>query len=114
MTRLPSSTSPTAYSSTIPLFTAFLRLPDILVSSARFRPEVTRKVRATREEELKKIRKLDEEEKSEERRTKLEVARKKERDEKLRGLSSEEQKKFLEKERTMELRRGQKKRSMKA
>lgn len=114
MTHLPSDTSAASYSTTIPIFSYFLRLPDILVNSAHFRPEVTRKIKATREEELKKIKKLDETEKTEERRLEKDAQRKKERDEKLRTMTPDEQKKFLEKERTTDLRRGQKKRSMKA
>lgn len=43
----------------------------------------------------------------------MEKDKKKDRDAKLRGLSAEEQRKLLEKERATDLRKGQKKRSMK-
>ncbi|KAK3068565.1 hypothetical protein LTR53_013765 [Teratosphaeriaceae sp. CCFEE 6253] len=95
------------------LFALFLRLPDHLVSTAHFRPEALRKIRATREEETRKIRKGDEEEKAGERRTTAERVKKEERDRKLGRLSDVEQKKFLERERDKEQRKGQKKKTMK-
>ena len=66
-----------------------------------------RRVRATRDEEAKKIKKVDTDEKAEERRLELEKKKKVERDAKLKGLNSEEQKKFLEKERTRDFRKSQ-------
>ena len=96
---LPPSTSPTAYAATLPLFTYFLRLPDTLVNTAHFRPEVGRKIRATREDEIKKLKKVDTEEKAEERRLEEGKKKKEERERKLKGLSAEEQRKFLERER---------------
>jgi len=86
------------YSSTLPLFQAFLRLPDHLASSAHFRPEVRRKITATREAEMKKLKKVSDEEAEEERRKVSEKMKKDERDRKMKGLSAEEQRKFLEKE----------------
>lgn len=82
-------------------------MPDALANVAHFRPEVMRKVRATREEEAKRIKKLGSDEKAEERRLNAEKQKKQERDAKLSALSSAEQKKFLEKERTREFRKSQ-------
>ncbi|KAI4171077.1 MAG: hypothetical protein LQ343_004489 [Gyalolechia ehrenbergii] len=112
--RLPSSTSASAYSSTLPLFEYFLHLPDLLVSAAHFRPEVTRKIRTTREEETKKLKKADEGEKAEERRLEAEKRKKEMRDTRLKGLSAEEQRKFLEKEREKGQKKQEKKMSRKA
>lgn len=66
-------------------------------------------MRATREEEARKIRKIFDDEKAEERRTAAEKAKKTEREAKLRGLSAEEQRKMLERERVGDLRKGAKK-----
>ena len=68
-----------------------------------------KRARATREEEIKKIKKLDIDEKAEERRTQQEKLKKQERDAKLKGLTSDQQKKFLEKERAKEFRKSQSK-----
>ena len=111
---LPSKTSPSAYDSTLPLFTHFLRLPDHLASQAHFRPEVTRKIRTVREEEQKKITKASDEEKAEERRAESEKKKKEMRDQKMRGMSAEEQRKFLEKERERSGKKNEKKMSRKA
>jgi len=108
--RLTSSGTPQS----LALFQAFLRLPDHLVSSAHFRAEVLRRVKATREEVSKKIKKLDDEEKAEERKTLSDKAKKDERERKLKGLSAEDQRKFLEKEREKDQRRRQGKKTMKA
>jgi hypothetical protein len=86
------------YSSTFPLFQAFLRLPDDLAQNAHFRPEVKRKINTTREAEMKKLKKVSDEEAEEERRQLSEKMKKEERDRKLKGMSAEEQRKFLEKE----------------
>jgi hypothetical protein len=108
--RVPSNSKD--YISTLPIFTYFLRLPDYLVQNARFRPEAIRKIRQTREEEIKRIKKADDEEKAEERKLKGDKEKKEKRDALLNALSGEEQKKFLDKEREKELRRSQKKRTM--
>lgn len=120
-TTIPSSGSSTAYSSsgngqqdTIPLFRAFIRIPDMLVSSTRFRPEAMKRVRATREEEQRKLKKIDEGEKADARRSRAEKEKKEERDKKLKSLSAEEQRKYLERERATDLRRSQKRRTQKA
>lgn len=96
------------------LLGAFLRLPDHLVSAAHFRPEAMRKVRATREEETRKIKKLDEDEKAEERRTMSDKLKKEERDRKLASMKPEEQKKFLDRERAKERDKGMRKKTMRA
>ncbi|CAI7570352.1 unnamed protein product [Penicillium palitans] len=92
------ASSPSGYASTLPLFNQFLRLSDKLVASAHFRGEVMRKVRNVREEEIKKLRRIDEEEKAEERRIAAEKIKKDERERILRGLSADEQRKFLDRE----------------
>ncbi|KAH8805665.1 putative UPF0674 endoplasmic reticulum membrane protein [Xylogone sp. PMI_703] len=109
--KLPSSDD---YSSILPLFDYFLRLPDILVQSAHFRPEVMRKVRATREETIRRLQKADEEGKAEERALEREKAKKLKRDLELKGLDAKAQKKYLEKEKEKELRKSQKKQTMRA
>jgi hypothetical protein len=81
------------------LVSAFIRLVDHLAAKAHFRPEVMRKIKATREDELRKLKKVIDEETKEERETKKAEEKKAEREKKLRGMSDKEQKKFLEKER---------------
>ena len=112
--KLPSGSSPSAHDSTLPLFNHFLRLPDLLASQGHFRPEVTRKIRTVREEEQKKITKASDEEKADERRLETEKKKKEIRDQKMRGMSAEEQRKFLEKERERSGKRNEKKMSRKA
>jgi hypothetical protein len=104
--KLPSSG---AYSSVLPLFQYFIRLPDTLVQSAHFRPEVMRKVRTTREDAIKRLQKVDDEEKAEERALEREKAKKLKRDMELKGLTAAEQKKYLEKEKKQEMKKSQKK-----
>jgi hypothetical protein len=108
--RMPSS----GYDATMPLFNLFLRLPDVLVSSAHFRPEVVRKLRSTREEEIRRLRKADEEEKAEERKLAAEKVKKEERERLLRGMSAEDQRKYLEREKEKEQRRMMKKTTRRA
>ena len=112
--RIPSSSQPSAYEPTIPLFSYFLRLPDLLAQHAKFRPEVRRKIQSIREEEQKKLRKASDEEKSEERRLEGEKKKKEMRDNRLKGMSAEEQRKFLEDERKRGMKRQEKKMSRKA
>ncbi|OAQ70326.2 hypothetical protein VFPPC_02809 [Pochonia chlamydosporia 170] len=107
--RLPSGNS---YDSLLPIFSYFLRLPDFLVQNARFRPEVLKKVRATREAMISQIKKTAEEEKNEERLWEKEKAKKAKRDADLKGLDAKAQKKYLEKEKEKDLRRSQKKMTM--
>ena len=111
---LPSGSSPSAHDPTLPIFNYFLRLPDQLASQAHFRPEVIRKIRTVREEEQKKIAKASDEEKAEERRVESEKKKKEIRDQKMRGMSAEEQRKLLEKERERSGKKHEKKMSRKA
>lgn len=108
--QIPSS----GYESTIPLYSLFLRLPDTLVAGAHFRPEVGRKLRNAREEEIRKLRKADEEEKAEERKFAAEKIKKEERERLLRGMTAEEQRKYLEKEKEKEQRKMMKKSTRRA
>jgi len=112
-TRITLSVKLSSNPTTEKLFAYFLRLPDILVSQAHFRPEVMKKIRGTREEEIRKIKKVDEAEKAEERKLEADKAKKELRESKLKGMSAEEQRKFLEKEREKDLRRSQKKTTVK-
>ncbi|PFH58803.1 hypothetical protein XA68_13195 [Ophiocordyceps unilateralis] len=100
------------YSALGPLLGCFARLPDLLVQSARFRPEVMRKVRATREAMVAQLKKANVEERNEERLAEKEKSRKAKRDAELKGLDAKAQKKYLEKEREKEMRRNQKKMTM--
>lgn len=103
--RLPSGD----YKSILPIFQYFLRITDQLVESAHFRPEVMRKVRTTREDAVNRIQKVEDDEKNEERALEREKAKKLKRDLALKGLDAKAQKKFLEKEREKEMRKGAKK-----
>lgn len=111
---IPSATQPSAYEPTIPIFSYFLRLPDSLAKDAHFRSEVRRKIQTTREEEQKKIRKASDEEKADERRLDAEKKKKEMRDNRLKGMSAEEQRDFLEKERKRGTKKQEKKMSKKA
>ncbi|KAK0630789.1 hypothetical protein B0T17DRAFT_529322 [Bombardia bombarda] len=109
--RLPSSNN---YDSLVPIFSYFLRITDQLVQSARFRPEVLRKVKAARDEAIKRIKKAGEEEKLEELAVEREKARKAKRDLELKALDAKAQKKFLEKEREKETRKSMKRQTTRA
>ena len=87
-------------------------MPDQLASS-HFRSEVTRKIRTTREDEQRKLKKASEDEKAEERKLEGDKKKKEMRDGKLKGMSAEEQRKFLEKERERTGKRQEKKMSKK-
>ncbi|KAI6246655.1 hypothetical protein HI914_04829 [Erysiphe necator] len=97
------------YSCILPIFNYFLCLTDSLVQHAHFRPEISRKIRATREEAIRKILKSQEELKAEERNLEREKAKKLKRDLDLKALDSKAQKKYLEKEKEKEMRKSQKK-----
>ena len=112
--KIPSSSQPSAYEPTLPIFSYFLRLPDLLAQHAHFRPEVRRKIQSTREEEQKKLRKASDEEKADERRLESEKKKKEIRDNRLNAMSAEEQRKFLEDERKRGTKRQEKKMSRKA
>ncbi|KAF1849156.1 DUF1682-domain-containing protein [Cucurbitaria berberidis CBS 394.84] len=102
------------HTSTLPIFTYFLRLSDHLVSSAHFRPEALRRIRQTRDEQIAKIRRADDEEKAEERKIAADKLKREQRDAKLGRLSADEQRKFLEKERERNAKKGQKRSTIKA
>jgi hypothetical protein len=108
--KLPSNGD---YSTTLPLFQQFLRLPDLLVSSGKFRPEIMKKINATREAEKAKIKKVSDKEAAEERLIQLDKVKKEERDRKLKGMSAEEQKKYLEREAEKNRKKQEKKMSRK-
>lgn len=107
VTRLPSS--PNGCNNLSPLFQQFIRLADTLASSAHFRPEVTKKLRATRDEEIRRLRRADDEEKAEERKIAAEKLKKEERERLLRSMSADEQRKYLEREKEKEQRKLMKK-----
>lgn len=107
--RLPSNNN---YDSLVPLFEYFVRIPDALVSGAHFRPEVLRKVRSIRDENIAQIKKAAEAEKAEERALEREKQKKAKRDAELSGLDAKAQKKYLEKEREREQKKAQKKQTM--
>lgn len=107
--RLPSNPEDTAL---LNLFSQYLRLPDFLAQNAHFRPEALRKVRATREAMVTQIKKSLDEAQSEERALEREKAKKAKRDAELQGLDAKAQKKYLDREREKELRKSQKKSTM--
>ncbi|KAI1206558.1 DUF1682-domain-containing protein [Annulohypoxylon truncatum] len=109
--RLPSSNN---YDDLAPLLSYFVRISDHLASSAHFRPEVIRKVRAVRDENIKQIQKVAEEEKAEERQAERDRAKKAKRDAELNALDAKAQKKYLEREREKELRKSSKKQTVRA
>ncbi|KAJ6179474.1 hypothetical protein N7519_009935 [Penicillium mononematosum] len=109
---IPSASD--AYASTLPLFQQFLGFADKLVASAHFRAEVMRKVRNVREAEIKKLRRADEEEKAEERKLAAEKLKKEERERILRGMTADEQRKYLDREKEKENRRSTKKATRRA
>jgi len=111
--RIPSGSQASAYEPTLPIFSYFLRLPDLLAKDAHFRPEVRRKIQATREDEQKKLRKASDDEKADERRLESEKKKKEMRDNRLKGMSADEQRKFLEDERKRGTKRQEKKMSKK-
>ncbi|KAH6661109.1 DUF1682 domain protein [Truncatella angustata] len=107
--RLPSSNN---YDDLLPLFTAFLRLPDHLSASAHFRPEVLRKVKSVRDETIKQIQKVAEDEKAEERALERDRTRKAKRDAELNALDAKAQKKYLDKEKEKQMRKQSKKQTV--
>lgn len=102
-----------SYASTLPLFSQFLRFADKLVATAHFRGEILRKVRNVRDEEIKKLRRIEEEEKAEERKLAAEKIKKEERERILRGMTADEQRKYLDRENQKESRRSMKKNTRK-
>ncbi|KAI1409537.1 DUF1682-domain-containing protein [Hypoxylon sp. FL1857] len=109
--RLPSSND---YDNLAPLLSYFVRISDHLVSSAHFRPEILRKIKAVRDENINQIQKAAEEEKAEERQAERDRARKAKRDAELNALDAKAQKKYLEKEREKGLRKSAKRQTVRA
>lgn len=109
--QVPSSGDFTAV---LPMFQYFIRVADILVSGAHFRPEVLRKVRTTRDDMIRKLQKADEDEKAEERNLDREKTKKLKRDLELKALDAKGQKKYLEKEKEKELKKNQKRMTSRA
>jgi len=89
-----------------------MRMGDVLVANGKFRPEVMRKVKAVRDETVRQIQKADESEKAEDRAAERERAKKAKRDAELSALDAKAQKKYLEKEKEKELRKMQKKQTV--
>jgi len=106
---IPFFPPPAPNAATPALLSAFIRLTDHLVSVAHFRPEVHRKLKATRDEQIKALQKVKDEEEKEERDHKKAEEKKRERDARLRAMTADGQKKFLEKEKEKEIRRAAKK-----
>ncbi|KAF8423538.1 hypothetical protein EV426DRAFT_563207 [Tirmania nivea] len=106
---IPFLPSPAPNAATPALLSAFIRFTDHLVSVAHFRPEVHRKLKATRDEQIKALQKVKDEEEKEERDQKKAEEKKRGRDARLRGMTSDEQRRFLEKEKEKEMRRAAKK-----
>ena len=109
--RLPSNND---YAGLAPLFAYFIRLPDLLVEKAHFRPEVTKKVKAVRESLASQLQKKLDEEKSEDRAIEKEKAKKAKRDAELAGLDAKAQKRYLEKEQERLFKKSQKKTTARA
>lgn len=97
------------YLPTLPIFQAFLRLPDFIVGTGRLRPEVLRKINATRDNEKGKLKKLSDKEAEEDRLRQMEKMKKDERDRKMKGMSAEEQRKFLDRENEKQRKKQEKK-----
>ncbi|KAK9465737.1 hypothetical protein V1512DRAFT_265269 [Lipomyces arxii] len=92
------------HAATSRLVSSFLNTIDVAVAKAHWRSEVMRKLKATRDEEVRKLQKIADDEKAEE----IANARAKEKKEQkkgLAGLSAEDQKKASAKEREKEIRR---------
>ncbi|KAK5949940.1 hypothetical protein OHC33_009125 [Knufia fluminis] len=101
------------YSKVLPLFQAFIRLADHLANNARLRPEVTKKIKQTRDNESGKLKKVADKEAEEDRLLQMEKLKKEERDRKMKGMSAEQQRKFLEKEAEKKRRKDTKRMTMK-
>ncbi|KAG9505542.1 hypothetical protein J7337_002514 [Fusarium musae] len=102
------------YDNLLPLFSHFIQLPDVLVKVAHFRPEVSKKIRSTREHAISELKKTAESQRQEELLLEREKARKAKRDAELKGLDAKAQKRYLEKEREKEMRRSQKRQTQRA
>jgi hypothetical protein len=72
-----------------------------------------RRIKATREEQIAKIRKVDEDEKADERKLAGDKLKKEKRDAMLGRMSADEQRKYLDKERERDSKKKQKKQTVK-
>jgi len=97
------------YTNLVPLFEQFIRLPDFLVEKAHLRPEVQRKLKGVRDTVLEIMKRDELMEKADERAGEREKAKKAKRDAELKALDAKAQKKYLDKEREKELRKGSRK-----
>ncbi|KAK9457212.1 hypothetical protein V1511DRAFT_156372 [Dipodascopsis uninucleata] len=105
---LKAASTPEEEAASKDILNAALNTIDVAVAKAYWRPEVSRKIKATRDDEIRKLKRQAEEEKAEEV-AKQRAKEKKEQKQSMSKLSAEEQKKFQQKEREKELRRMQKK-----
>ncbi|KAK9247699.1 hypothetical protein V1506DRAFT_531162 [Lipomyces tetrasporus] len=96
--------SPEEEQATAQLLNAFLNTIDVAVAKAHWRPEVSRKLKATRDDEIRKLKKIADDEKAEEL-AKQRAKDKKEQKQGISKLSAEEQRKAQAKEREKELKR---------
>jgi len=110
--RLPANAH--NYVETMPLWVYFLRFTDKLVANAHFRPEIMRKIKAVREDEIRRIAKIANDEEAENRKQTLDKEKKEKREAMLKSMSAAEQKKFLDKEREKEMKRSQKKMTLRS
>ncbi|KAK9337736.1 hypothetical protein V1521DRAFT_432959 [Lipomyces starkeyi] len=105
--------TPAEEQSTAQLLNAFLNTVDVAVAKAHWRPEVSRKLRATRDDEIRKLKKAADDEKAEEL-AKQRAKEKREQKQEIAKLTAEEQRKAQVKEREKELRRMRSKQVRKA
>ena len=84
------------------------------MATAHLRPEVMRKIRQTRDDQIQRLQRAQQGEKDEERALKRDKEKKEKREATLKGLSAEEQRKYLEKEREKGMRKSQKKMTQRA
>ena len=89
-------------------------MSDQLVKTARFRPQVTSRLKQLRENTINQIKKTVEQEKAEEHNVDRERAKKHKRDQKLAALDAKGQRKYLEKEREREAKKMMKKTTVRA
>ncbi|KAK9236034.1 hypothetical protein V1525DRAFT_346976 [Lipomyces kononenkoae] len=105
--------TPEQEQATVQLVNAFLNTVDLAVAKAHWRPEVSRKLKATRDDEIRKLKKIADEEKAEEL-AKQRAKEKKEQKQEIGKLTAEEQRKAQTKEREKEIRRQRTKQVRKA
>lgn len=107
--KLPSGSSISSFDRTLPLVSHFIRLPDQIITKGRYRTEVQKRLKNTREDEAKRLRKILDEEKADERKLEADKKKKQDREDMLRKMTPNEQSKYLEKEREKSNRKAQRK-----